>query len=584
VAFIWPDRNGMPFVWTCPAEGGPAQQLCPRPAALEPVDGTDRRDVAGGPRWSPVEPCVAFISTASRGSGTSIWTCRQGEAEPIEVTQHVGDDRTARWAPDGRTLAFVGDRDGRDDIQVVPARGGRATQLTYDRFDNTDLDWSPDGRWLAYISQRSDTDLFSNNVCLVPSGGGAVRVLTHGLADNDRSPRWSPDGHDIAFMSNRGDTDDLWAVDPDGNNLRRLTDGLGERADPQWSPDGRWLAYTQLLHGDVDVWLMPSAGGEPRKLTDGGVNRAPRWSPDGTRLLYLHAGPGSPPDLWTVEPFAPESRACQLTHVADERLSGMDFCVPRAITYPSRDKSPIEALLYEPARPNGAALVWIHGGPNDAHMNGWEPLLQFLAQRGYTIVAPNYRGSTGYGKAFMEANTGAQLGVDVDDWVSAADVLRTLPGVDARKLGIIGHSAGGYATLLTLGLAPQVFAVGVARSAPTDWFSYWEHTRMRWTHRLRMKLMGLPSRNTEIYTQRSPIAHAHAFQAPVLMLHGELDAGVPSSQALEMHAALVSTGKTCESHVYPGEGHELSRAAAITDSTARIERFLASVLSAIGAD
>jgi dipeptidyl aminopeptidase/acylaminoacyl peptidase len=578
VAFIRADEDGTPYVWVCPAAGGPATRLCAQPAAIETTDGTDRRDVSGGPCWSQVEPRVAFVAAAAHGQGSSVWTCCPGETQAVELTQHVGDDRTPRWAPNGERLAFVGDRDGRDDVQVVSSAGGWATQLTYDRFDNTDLDWSPDGDWIAYTSQRSDTDLFSNSVCVVPSNGGPVRVLTDGPADNDRSPRWSPDGQSIAFISNRADSDDVWVIDADGNNPRRLTAGPGERADPHWSPDGQWLAYTQLLHTDVDVWVLPSSGGTPRRLTHGGVNRAPRWSPDGTRLLYVHAGPAAPPSLWTLEPSGPADTARQLMAVEDDPCVGIEFAVPRTITYRSTDGANIEALLYSPQAPNGAALVWVHGGPNDAHVNGWEPLLQYLVQRGYVILAPNYRGSTGYGRAFMESNMGASLGADLDDWLSAADVVRDLPGVDAKKLGIIGHSAGGYATLLALGLAPSVFAVGVARSAPTNWFSYWEHTRMRWTRRLRMKLMGLPARNHELYKQRSPVTHVHAFQAPMLLIHGGLDAGVPSSQALEMHAALVAAGKSSECHVYATEGHEFSGAEAITDSATRIEHFLANAL------
>ncbi len=580
VAYVQADRAGVNRLWVCDVQDGVSRQVTEQPVALEMNEGTDRRDVWGGPQWHPKEHRLIFVSKATWAGGQmSLWSVGLDEKPAIELTRHNGRDSTPRYSPDGRRIAFVCHRNGRDDLQLIASQGGVAMQLTYDRWDNTDIDWSPDGERLVYISQRSDVDLFSNNICVVSAGGGPTKALTEGGFANERSPRWSPDGKRIAFVSNRNDDDDIWCVNDDGTGLRALTLGNGEKADPRWSPDGRWLAYTHYAGGDIEVRVISSAGGPPRIVAAGGCNTAPRWSPDGTRLLYLRSDCGRPADLWckSVESSASDPGR-RLTSCAGNRLGDMTFSRPQLITYRSRDGLEIEGLLYrrcEKEHAAGPGVVYVHGGPNSVHANGWHPLHQYLAQRGFTLFAPNYRGSTGYGKAFMEANIGNRTDGDLMDWVNAADVLRALPEVDPERIAIMGRSAGGYATLLALGQVPDVFQAGVAIAAPSSWFIYWDETEIPWTRRFRMKLMGLPIANMELYRQRSPITYAADYKSPVLILHGALDPGVPSGQAREMAAELKRLGKKHTCVIYDGEGHQATGADAIVDSVSRIEAFLA---------
>lgn len=551
---------------------------------MELEDGTDRRDVGGGPQWSPREERVAFLSTADAGGRTSIWTAG-ADGEATQVTDHVSDDRTPRWSPDGESIAFVGQRDGRDDVQVVPRSGGTALQLTYDRWDNTDVDWSPDGRWLAFSSQRSDVDLFSNVLCVVGASGSEVRQLTRSDAANERSPRWSPGGRTIAFVSDREGNDDVWLVQADGSGLRRLTSGSGAKGDPRWSPDGRRILHTRTRACEIDLWATSVEDGTSEPLVTGGSNTAPRWSPDGASILYVHAGPGKPADLWVRgQGNGGDAAPRRITDVAGGELSGMRFSAPEVVRYRSPDGLAVEGLYYAPVdrtTRRAPAIVWVHGGSNAFHANGWEPVIQYLAQRGYAIVAPNYRGSTGYGREFMHANMGDRTGDDLQDWVAAAAWLRGRDDVDGERIAIVGRSWGGYAALLALGRSPETFQAGVAIAAPSNWETYWERTRMAWTRRFRVKLMGPPALNLELYRRQSPVRYAEAFRAPALILHGQADPGVPCEQALEMAAALRRAGKAHECHVYEGEGHSFSGADAIVDSVRRIERFLDTALARI---
>lgn len=577
IAFVRPDGDGIPRLLVCSSAGSSERKLTDLPIYLELGDGTDRRDVMGGPQWSPSSNAVAFLTDGESANGGWIQVVDLGQAHARAVLRHRALDRTPRWSPDGRRIAFIGRRDGRDDLYVGEV-DGRPVQLTFGRWDNTDPDWSPDGSTLAFISQRSDEDLFSNSICTVPASGGKVTRLTHDDRANDRSPKWSPDGRTLAFISNREDLDDIWLIEADGSDLRRLTSGPGDKGDPRWSPDGAQITFTRVHGGSVDIQLISTSGGEPVPLVSGGVNLHPRWSPDGGQILYLHADHAHEAELWVTSVGSGTSNVSrQLTASTGPSHKGIDFSRPTVETFKSRDGMEITGHLYQPPRPKpapGPAIVWIRGGPNAVHVDGWHPLIQFLAQRGYTVFAPNYRGSTGFGRAFMEANFGTTTRGDMDDFVGAADFLRRMPTVDATRVAIMGHSYGGYAVLLALGLHPSEFAAGVAMAAPSNWFNYWEDCEISWGRRLHVKLMGVPSQNHALQSKRNPITYAERYLAPVLILHGEADWGVPVAQAREMSDLLQANHKEFECVIYPGEGHVYSGPHAIADSAARIEAFL----------
>lgn len=280
-------------------------------------------------------------------------------------------------------------------------------------------------------------------------------------------------------------------------------------------------------------------------------------------------------------PGAGEERA--LTDSAPPALKNYPFVMPMHIEFTSYDGWPIPGFLYWPGAPDEkqervrglAAIVYPHGGPKNAQYDlAWDPVRQYFVAKGYVILCPNYRGSTGYGKHFKEGNL-FNWGVgDLQDCLAAADVLMRTPGVDPERLASWGQSYGGYLTLLALVKDPQYrFKCGVCLYGDS-------HLKTSWAlgdHSGRQDLewqMGLPSDRARAYEIGSPLNYVKHMRAPVLIIHGERDARVHLNESAQFVAALKREGKAFEYKTYPDEGHGFANPANALDALRRIERFL----------
>ena len=214
--------------------------------------------------------------------------------------------------------------------------------------------------------------------------------------------------------------------------------------------------------------------------------------------------------------------------------------------------------------------------PAGNHINpGAEDIFdQYLAAKGYTILAPNYRGSTGYGVAFEHANYGDWGGKDAVDCLNAAAYLAQLPGIEPARIGIMGASAGGYLVACCLSRDPQYrLACGVCKFGDARLYSSWALCE-RDTRQYTEMMLGHPSRYPQVYQDGSPIYQVDQVRSPVLILHGLEDDIVPPETGEEWVEALRKAGKTFEYKTYAGEGHGFLQRAVIRDGYARTERFL----------
>ncbi len=252
--------------------------------------------------------------------------------------------------------------------------------------------------------------------------------------------------------------------------------------------------------------------------------------------------------------------------------------MPEEITYPGMDGIPIPALLFKPhVQKPGPAVVLVHGGPDWFFEMTWYPLMIHMASRGWVVLVPNYRGSTGYGRAWQEASRFDFGGVDTDDVAAGAFYLRREGLADPAKIAVTGRSHGGYLTASCLTRYPDLWTAGSAFVPFLNWFTNHEEIRpdlQQWD----IENFGDPVKDHDLWQERSPSFFLERVRAPLQLICGRHDARCPVSDSIEAYTALQKMGKEVELLIYEDEGHAFLKMENILDSELRRIAFLAKYL------
>jgi dipeptidyl aminopeptidase/acylaminoacyl peptidase len=618
-------------------------------------------------------PVPAAVTDSKQLTSRSNLNVQKLSIERMYMTRAVGG---STWSPDGKTIAFISNLSGRNNLWLVPASGGWPRQLTVSDQRQTSPQWSPDGRWIAYVSDYDGDEQW--DIFLVSPETGEVVNLTNTREIAEASPHWSPDGKKLAYLV-KPKTSPNWEIHVFDMGFRKATPLTANTpADLSnsgiiWSRDGKHIAYTQghATGKDANIFVAEVATGKAAKLTphtgealysaadfsadgksllitsnagngydnvalldiasqkinwltrdkweinaggfspdgksltwtanvDGnsdvfvhnvataktaalplppGVNDAggPRaFSRDGSRLLYYHNGPLAPNDLWAYDLASGKSQ--QITHSAMAGVRSEDMVEPALVHYPSRDgKFTISALAYVPCNlpRNGQhpAIVYIHGGPASQTVNSFNRIVQFMVNQGYLVIAPNYRGSTGYGKEFQEANFKDMGGGDLQDVLAAADWIKQTGYVDPKKLIVMGGSYGGYLSMMAVTKAPEVWAAGVPIVPFVNWFTEIanEDPELRQGD---LAIMGDPEKEPEFFRERSPFFFIDKIKAPLLLLAGGHDPRCPKTEAQQVADGVRKNGGVAELKIYENEGHGFARVENQIDAYRRVAEFL----------
>ena len=560
LAFCW-QRDGETNLYTIPSSGGwPRRITVARESVPYWMDST--------PQWSPNG---RFLSFTMNGH------VHIAPADGMGLAQKLTDFTDAAfapvWMPDSNGLIIGVSRGDCAKLLLTDREGSWPRPLTSGE-DGDDFGARPsaNGRFIAY-THRPLNDLNRLDLRLVEVETGQVRHLVGSPKQKNWHPRWSPDGEWIAFLSQRPDFNEVWLVRPDGSGEHQLTHLGHDVGEFSWAKNGRFLAATINRGGAMDLSLINSQSGDITNLRTGqGIYARPCWSPDDSYLTVEYEDAVTPPDLYRITGTG--STMTQLTFSNPPALACLPQVTPERISYPSFDGLEIHAFLYKPAQPNGAAILRPHGGPTDQWRFDWDPLAQYLVAKGYTFIAPNFRGSTGYGVAFEHANYDNWGVGDTQDCLHGARYLRTLDGVQPDKIGIFGSSYGGYMVACCLARDPDyLFACGVSKYGDADLYTSWAQCE-RETRLYTEMQMGHPTTNWQVYQAASPLLEIDAVQKPILLLHGLLDDIVPP-QASEIWAeAMRRAGKTFEYKTYAGEAHGFLKHETELDYQRRLEVFM----------
>jgi dipeptidyl aminopeptidase/acylaminoacyl peptidase len=585
----------------------------------------------GGADWSPDGKTIAFVSNLS--GRNNLWLVPSEGGWPMQLT--VSDQRqtSPAWSPDGKWVAYMSDYDGDEqwDIFFVSPKTGQVTNVTNTReIAEESPAWSPDGRYLAYMVKPKTSSVFEIDV--YDTLQREVKHLTTGTA-NDRmnvSPIWSKDGKFVVYTQDQSKRTDsnVFMVDvasaqstlltphegerlhsandvsPDGNHvlitsnaangyhnaglldittkkIRWLTEDKWEVSGVSFSADGRHLTYTANVDGNTDIYLYEVMTGKARALPlPKGLNDptggASAFSRDGARLLYYHNGPTAPGDLWSYT--LADSKSRQITHALVGGVRSQDMVEPYLVHYTSKDgKWTISAFVYVPYNlpRNGQhpAIVYVHGGPTAQTLNTFNRFVQYMANQGYLVIAPNYRGSTGYGKEFQQANLFDMGGGDLQDVLAAADWIKQTGYVDPKKLILMGGSYGGYLTMMGVTKAPEVWAAGVPIVPFVNWFTEIQNEDPV-LQQSDLATMGDLVKNKALYQDRSPINFVDNIKAPLYLLAGGNDPRCPKTEAQQVVDAIKKRGGVVEYKVYENEGHGFARVENQIDAYKRVADFL----------
>ncbi|WHO38778.1 S9 family peptidase [Sphingobium sp. AP49] len=576
----------------------------------------------GSVAWS-IDGKRIFVATNLTGR-TNIWRTDAAGSWPVQLTQSDDAQTGLTASADGQYLYFQQDVGGNEysDIYRVPVNGGAVENLTNtpDRRESGMLP-GPSGGLVA-LSTKLRSEGQSN--VAVMDANGVVRVLTK---EADPQYGWSPiawiDGGK-ALIANRDRVDskvgEVWRIDIATGAATKLiakADTVYTAADA--TADGRWIAVnTDVDTGQIHAglydsvsrqwkWLKPTpweqtasiftrdgrtlifgtnadtrstlygydlaTGTETPLAIPPGVNypvgSEPR-SPDGRTLMVNHSGADSPANLYLYDLSSGTSRPATQLAIA----SLLPAALPKSdiVTYKSFDGTLISAIVTMPANlkrdGSNPAIVLPHGGPTGQALDGYSRYATAFASRGYVVIQPNFRGSTGYGKAFQDGNVKDLGGGDLKDTIAAKHFLVDSGYVDAKRVGIFGGSYGGFMTLMAIGRAPDEFAAAVQWFGIINWRTMYRDQDEQ-LKAYQRSLLGTPDSDPQVYDAASPLTYIRAAKAPLLTIQGENDIRVPRGQAQEVHDILKAKGNVVETIFYPAEGHGFQKKENQLDSLTR---------------
>ena len=594
-----------------PTDPKAVQSLVNAGATAVPIDDLYYTRSIGGATWSP--DGKEIVLTTNLSGRTNLWKVNVSGSWPIQLAQSDEAQLSPTYSPDGKWIVYQQDKGGNElyDLYAIPSSGGTPINLTNTpEIRELSAEFSPDGNSLVFDAKTAKSP--NVNVMVMNFRTHAVRALTAESTPNHWWNRvcWSHDGNFVFAVRIKNDfaDSDVYRIEVATGKAENLTSHQGEAryaasalspnddrllissnegvahsrigildlstrhttwitegewdAEPgDWSSDGRQFTYSLNQDSRNDIYLVDATTLHAAKLHNleglNSLNASPHaFAPDSKKLLVRHESSRQPADLWVYDLAA--SSGVQLTHSAIASLDANNIPPSQLVHYKSFDGTVVSAILWVPFNlkrdASNPAVVIAHGGPTGQTDDGWNPTAVALASRGYICIAPNVRGSTGYGIPFQKANYQDLGGGDLQDEVYAVEFLKQTGLVDAKRIGITGNSYGGFMTMIAVSKSPDVWTAGVEQYGVSNWRTMLAHADPFLQEYVK-GLLGDPERAAAAYDKTSVLQYISAEKAPLLVLQGENDVRVPKEEAEQIVEKLKSQGNTVEAHYYPQEGH-----------------------------
>ena len=559
------------------------------------ADGTNQLQLTFGergesnPRWSPDGKAIAFTARRDPDTNNQIYLLDVGGGEARRVTNHGAAPSDLTWAPDGQSIWFAA-----NDAKTADEKEKDRVQDDVYTFEETNFKqrhlWTTD---LTGKTKKITDGDFSVTSYELSNDGKKIAMV--------RAP--SP----LLEHSRFGE---VWVSDGDGSNAKQLTKNEVGEGNPSLSPDNSTVVFTASVNANFDVYyndkifVMPAAGGAPRMLLPTATFEAENavWSSDG-KSLFVSANMGVHNELLRVDvasgqvtpltkgdhnignwryvdganvhvftrntptrpaeihllPVTGGGEPKRITNVFDFVDQQFKIARQEKITWKGQDGQVVEGLLYYPVDYQQGQryplIVYTHGGPAASDKFGFSSDVQVYAGKGYAVLRPNYRGSTGYGDAFLRDMVNGYFKQAHLDVMAGTDAVIAMGVADPNKLVKMGWSAGGHMTNKIITFTDR-FKVASSGAGAANWISMYaqsDHREFRtpW-------FGGTPWQKNapiDLYWNNSPLKDVANVKTPTIFLVGEQDPRVPMPQSVEMYRALKYNGVPTKLYVAPREGH-----------------------------
>jgi dipeptidyl aminopeptidase/acylaminoacyl peptidase len=579
---------------------------------------------ASQPVFSPDGKRIAFISTIS--GSPQVWMVATAGGWPDQITA-LDDPVTAiDWSPNGEWIALQSAPGGglNEQVYVMRPDGSGMRRITEGGKTNNRLGWwTPDSKALLIGSSRRSAaaidiwrvDLTSGAMIMVAQSNGVAGVLD--VSDDGRYAL-------VSRLASRGDNN-IYRVAVDGSGEVPLTPhtppatyiGASFGASPDivylgGNPDRDLVAFgrTTIRDGKATPFEVVVARPDAELSSFEGNHHhsvaALNWNVAGRSVLSMvdlgdrkeHAGPQLPGDIAGIQHFSPDDKTLALTLSGSDRPqdiwmldmgsaalsqvtrsphAGVDLSAlvrPELVAYTAHDGLKLTGWLYRPraAKPPYATVFSFHGGPEGQERPGLNSTYQALLVAGFAVFAPNVRGSSGFGKAFINLDNGALRVNGVRDIKSSVDHLVQNGIADPKRLAIMGGSYGGYMVMAGVTEYPDLFAAGADLFGVVNFETFFKHTEP-WMAAISTKEYGDPVTQAAMLRDLSPIHKVDRVKTPLIVLHGANDTNVPVVEAEQVVASLKQRGIPVEYVLFPDEGHGWRKTANRVRSTAEIVKF-----------
>jgi dipeptidyl aminopeptidase/acylaminoacyl peptidase len=541
--------SGSPQVWMRDMRSATAKQL------------TDLPDPVQGVEWSPKGDWIAYVVAPGGGLNAQIWVMKpDGTAAKRLTAGGKENNNLYGWTDDGAFIQAGTNRDfaaGMDAIMIDPVSGATTT-IVGEKGLNYISDMHGERAIVGRLMGRGDSDAY-----LIDRKSGTETLLTkhEGKAEVDWG-EFSRDGKTMYAIANIGRDRQAFgtiAIGEDGapgliRYFAQRDDAVAETA--VLSEDGSTAALMWNVAGKSELAFLDTASGKvrPGPVLPLDIAYVDEFSPDGGTLVITGGAADRTTDIYLIDV---DSGA--VTRATQSKHDGVDMATlvrPELIAYEAPDGVKLSGWLYRPrdvADPMPVVFNY-HGGPEGQARPGMSPDTQALVASGIAVFAPNVRGSSGFGKAFMALDDGAKRVGSVSDVKATTDALVAKGIGDPARLGIMGGSYGGYMVMAGITEYPEMFAAGVNLFGVVNFESFFRETEP-WMAAISTTEYGDPATEAEMLKGLSPIHKLDRIKTPLFVLHGANDTNVPLVEAEQIVADLKSRGVPVKYTLFPDEGH-----------------------------